>query len=246
MLARMALNMNSIVRPHLVLTWGGTLGTPQQDEWSNTLRLVAPDDPHPSPEALTAAAEALQPLLTAWFQSDGSKIGRAATVNFIKLNPVDEYNHQFPGATIRHDFTAAVEGLVTNPLVPWHQTYALTLRTKVGRGRASKGRIFPPVVAIQPELGSPYCAAAASSAAATAFAVFLDAAQAAIATAINGVDAELYDFHFCIISVGDRSKGQIGLDGIISSVEMDRVADVQHRRTNAVARSIGAKVLVDV
>lgn len=231
-----------LMNPHLRLSWGGDIGVPAVEQWANSIRLVDfTDGNFPTPDQLQIACNAAAVPIQTWFTSVAMLISSSVRLAWCKLNILDEYGHQ-PPYTIRHDFPAGVFG-PSNAPCDWNQTYAITFRTKLARGRAHAGRIFPPVVTANPEGKTPYISAGDSSNLAAVTGMLLNDITKEVNTAIaanqnpNFPNASTYVP--AVVSPGIRSKGTAEVRQQILSVVVDRVPDVQHRRTAQVSRNEG-------
>jgi hypothetical protein len=124
---------------------------------------------------------------------------------------------------------------------PWYQTYVITFRTAVGRGRAHAGRIYPPLAGPHGlAAGSPYIAAADATAMATAAAAFLSSCADRLHQ-VRGLTSVDYA-HPVVVSPGSHQKGTQPLAYDITGCEVDRVPDVMHSRTRQVPRAAPAVV----
>lgn len=181
-----------------------------------------------------AASVGVIAALKEWFapqvqqSPDQSGISADAHLSWVKINSILNTGLQGIGDTNVYDF-AAVSG--TQGAVPFYQTYALTFRTTVRRGRARTGRIFPPMVAF-PVGTDGHCATASATGAAKKF----EECVLAMLVALGGA---MTPGSFAVLSPGDTTKGTFPIANIFSSVVMDTVPDVQHRRTNRLARIEG-------
>lgn len=137
-------------RPHLLLTWGGTLGS--SEIWSNSLRLTADSTDLPTLEA--AARDNIDDLASdvSTFLFTGSVgaysgYGSAARLTYVKLNAIgadgryssdDESNRVdfLTGSPIR---TSADHGAFQLAIV-------VSFKTTAARGRAHAGRLFVPAL----------------------------------------------------------------------------------------------------
>jgi len=232
--------------PHLRLTWGGDIGDPAMEQWTNGLHLVDfTDGDLPSDEELQDGLNYIAPFISAWFIKPQMQISPAVRLGWAKLNRLDEYGHQ-PGNTIRHDFPAAIYG-GGNGTTDWNQTFACTLRTAKQRGRAHAGRIFPPVVCYNPTGKTPYIAAAEAASLAEQVGLLLNTITVGLRFHWNDavqVPHADYDFVPAVVSPGLRDKGTQEVRERITSVVVDRVPDVQHRRTAQVPRNEGAPYVI--
>lgn len=233
---------NLIMSPHLRLTWGGEIGDPGVEQWTNGLHLVdLGDGDLPDDEQLQAGLNDIADDISSWFTSPDMRIGDAARLTWAKLNVLDEYGHQ-PGNTIRHDFPAAVWGSFNgNP--DWNQTFAITFRTAKQRGRAHSGRIFPPLVGYNPIGKTPYIDALAATIMASRTGKLLQDLTSHVNDTMTGVSVPpgSGDFEFVptVVSPGLRDKGTQEVREQILAVTVDRTPDTQHRRTAQVARAEG-------
>lgn len=221
--------------PHLKVSWGGTLGTGTKEVWTNSIRfLYLAAGFVPSEAQLTVADAGVWAALQNWFgdTSAGSSsfIGEDAHLAWLKMNSIDVNGLQVSQATHQYD-PAPQAGLNLNT-VPFYQTYAITLRTALKRGRAHSGRIFPPLVEPVVEVGTGMCTTQSATAMANSFATCLKAMTTALVTA-SQVGS------FAVLSPGNTTKGQLPLATVITSTVVDRVPDVQHRRTNRLPRAEG-------
>jgi hypothetical protein len=220
--------------PHVQISFGGTIGVSNPEVWTCGFKwnLVDPLS-EPTPDQLQACLGTLSTDIAAWFGGSGTNqsfIGIDAALTYVKLNMVEATGLQRAGDTIRTDLTTPVNG-PQNVGVPWHQTYAVTLRTALHRGRSHSGRFYPPLVAVQPDIGSPYCSLVAANGMASA--------AATLVTSINndlGSHAGMLG-HIAVMSPGNTAKGTTPTHQNVTGVVVDRVADVQHRRTDRVARN---------
>jgi hypothetical protein len=227
--------------PHLRLTYGGQLGLTGVDTWSNTIRFQM-QTLQPSQEQLQAAAAACEAPLSTWMGSSGARINNAAKLNWIKLNWVLADGKQRDQQTIIHDLVTPKSGIATTSNPPWYQTAALTFRTRIKRGRAHSGRLFPPVVAVDIPAQSPYIESAQAVGMATAGKTLLLGLRNAMAQSWQAGGGEIPVP--AVFSPGDGA-GRPPLWQPIIGVVVDRVPDVQHRRTKQVPRSETTVQLLD-
>jgi hypothetical protein len=171
--------------------------------------------------APTATAQ-LDPYITAaraWFTRSDSFISGQAQFTSLKLNMVNpEGKYVAASSSFFKDVTPVAVGAVAGNPAP-QLTTAITLRTVASRGLASRGRVFPPLVA--PTLGTTARLDIANvTSMGNSFAAFINA--------INALDNG---------SVGVASKGSVsGAPGRflpVTQVEVGRVIDTQRRRRNA-------------
>lgn len=234
---------------HIKLQFGGTIGTTSTEIWSCTVRFKGNTDDSASvpsvdfsPEQLDTALGLLNAPLQAWMNASDSQLSSNAKLAWAKLNQIEANGKQRDVNTHRID-TGIVSGSTTR-YVPWYQTQALTMRTNISRGRGHSGRIYPPLTLAQPEGGSPYIAEADANRMATSWAAALNGIADAIQTARGVSDATpVYPV------IGSPVPTRVGDTGgallmRVTGVVVDRVPDVQHRRTNAVPRLEGTRANV--
>lgn len=231
---------------HIRLSFGGPLGG-GVEEWSNTVRLK-----HNANRAgnvasvgvtgsqLDGGLERLEAPLKAWFSRTDTGIHNSAQLSWAKLNLILSTGKQAEAATHQREWTPVNGGLAGNA-PPWFQTLALTMRTDYKRGRAHSGRIFPPLIAYGIEVGTPYVSEAQANSAATSFATMLDAVCSAIVDSSWPIpDQSLYPVVASpATAIGPDPGGAVLLP--VTGIVVDRVHDVQHRRTNRVPRAEGAR-----
>lgn len=243
--------------PHIRLSFGGEIGNPAVEQWSNTVRFrnFGQNTGDPSSTELEGFAAAAWARLSLWFNSNTSGITNQSFLTWIKCNWILASGKQRDQNTVIYDAGRVAGG--SGGTVPWYQTLALTERTEFTRGRAAAGRIFPPTMLAPCEnAGTPYIAASLASQYASAWATVLGQLNADFTRTENGGTdpdgVELPDFQTywsaAIVSPGNDQPPKGGpttpLAMPIVAVVADRVADVQHRRTRQVARSEGTSAVV--
>jgi hypothetical protein len=234
--------MTKVYTPHLRVSWGGALGVPEVEIWSNTVNFVDSTGTVPTePEILDIAGGIWTPIRD-WFVDSGSIIGPAASLKWLKVVWVLANGHQRDVNTVVHDFAANVFGTGNQGIPIWEQSYCLTLRTAIARGRSHSGRIYPPLNGGAPEAKTPYMAAGSANVMAANFATCLMAIQAGITASF---DPAVTNFRPSVVSPGDTVRGTGPLTQPITGVVVDRVADIQHRRTNRVPRLEGTLAVVE-
>lgn len=234
-------NPNITWTPHVKVAWGGVLGT-SAEIWTNSLKFVFLA---PATILTVDQVNTINPLVWAalktWFGANGgtssvnSFIGREAQCHWLKINNVSSEGLQVSQQTNVYEGTPF--GGSDNNIVPFYQSYAITLRTALKRGRSHAGRIFPPLV--QPALPGDdgMCSAADATIMANTWMTCFKAMQSAIVTN-SGVGS------FSVISPGNSEKSTLPIYQVITGAVVDRVPDVQHRRTNRLARAEGGTALV--
>lgn len=225
--------------PHLRLSFGGTLGVPAIEEWSNTVRFKMAQF-EPTEATLQDACNRVVTPIRQWLADPGSHISQAAALTWVKLNYIETTGLQRAGNTILTDVVAPNTGSVAGPPPPFYQTYAITLRTRTRRGRAHAGRIFPPLVThIPQDDGSPYLSDGAAASMATAFSSMLQQCRARIGQAFVVQDPTTVSPDPAVFSPGVADKGTVPLNDVFITAVVDRVPDVQHRRTKQLPRLEG-------
>lgn len=229
--------MSKTWTPHLLIAWGGTLGTPPLDSWTNTLKALTTDTNGvqvPFTEAeqdewLDLAA----PVIQAWVQQTDPIMthSKSANLEFLKANMIDATGKYMYANTSVHDYPAGTAGLGVG-IADWRQSLVVTLRTDKSRGRAHAGRFYPPVTPLEPETNLvPYVAAASATA-------FVQAAANMIGS-LNGLTlASGKAAGVCVFSPGESDVGLEPAFNGVTGFECDRVLDTQRRRTNRVPRLI--------
>lgn len=225
------------------LSFGGSLGNSKADVWTCGLKYLYADRAYaPTQQDLDAILQIMASDVAGWFQggnvNGNSHISADAKLEWVKANYILASGLQRDVNTHVYDLPVPMSGPAALQ-VPWYQTLAITLRTGLKRGRAHSGRFFPPLVTVQPEAGSPYIAAAeANGIAAWAQSALIDPLNAHISA--NGTQIG----HIAVLSPGNTAAGTTPTSQIVTGVVCDRVPDVQHRRTNRVARLEGTLALV--
>lgn len=220
---------------HLLIAWGGTLGTPTQDVWTCTLKAIV----HPAglqtvdaftltdqQEWLTGAKSAFSAWMSSSNTAGGLPRGTCAALTWIKANMIGTDGKYMYSTTSQLDVTPAVTGGIqsANPRV----SAVVTLETAIGRGRGSRGRYYPPAVGFQPDsVNSVFLSTSKVTGQLGIEKTFLNALKAVTVT--SGRYIELAN-----VSPGDSVKGTDPLWAGILKISMDNVADTQRRRTNAV------------
>lgn len=233
-----------VVLPHLKLSWGGGIGVPKVEVWSNALNFnVFPDEP--SSAELENAAQACAAPLTAWIQNPAARIGTACYLQWVKAVWVKADGKQRDLNTALYEIpTNDQRSGVMSPNPIWEQTYAITLRTELSRGPGHAGRIFPPLSGPLPENNtSPYAAVTVIDGMTTAFGQMIQGVLSALQGTMNGGVGGPRNIYPVVVSRRTATNPTPKLTTITRAV-MDRVADIQHRRVNRVERNEGAEVTI--
>lgn len=237
--------------PHIKLQFGGNLGNPVLDMWTNSLRWRVEGADIPTPQQLQNMAAAAVPALQTWMTAEQTSISSSAKLNFAKVNWIRGDGTQRDVNTPQVEISN-VQGGVTSFQAHWHDTFAVTLRSDLKRGRGHAGRIYPPLVMSFPAANSPYVPAVVADNLASSTASLLRS----LAAAWTGVMAG-HTFTPVIAAAGLAEESTIVDHGVvggfanapflqpITRLVVDRVADVQHRRTNRVPRLEGQTVFLN-
>lgn len=230
----------AVVVPHLRITWGGSIGNPAVDQWSNGLAWQL------GPEAMSAnelqvAADGCGIALNDWITSAGASIGSAVLLEWVKAVWVLSTGKNRDVNTAVFELNSP-NARGNNPVNPsWNQAYAVTLRTALSRGRGHAGRIYPPLSGKNPAGTTPYLAEADANAMASAFATCIVAMRTAIGNAQNPPNSRPAT---PVVVSRLTQDGRAPILTPITGCVVDRVADVIHARTNQVPRAEGARVAV--
>lgn len=219
--------------PHLRLTWGGTLGDGGQDIWSNGVAFRVSNGLAPTAAELNGIAEGCAPTLRDFITVPLFQVSPAVKMTWVKAVWVLNTGKQRDQDTAIYDLPAA--GVGGGDARIWEQTYALTLRTDVKRGRGHAGRIYPPVSGPQPEGTGPYAPLAFVNNAAQNYAAGLRACELKVSEVMNDPNRTA----FLIIHSRGTRENPLPIVTDVQSCVMDRVADIQHRRVNRVQRNEG-------
>lgn len=234
---------------HLKLSFGGTLGTPAVETWSNTLRfhyggiwagvpIIGVDPAVPTRDQLVDLCNLMVGPIHDWMQNPSSKINSNARAKWCKLNWITEDGTQRDLNTVVTDF-ASVPGVDMYAPAPYFVTQVITLRTNATRGRGHAGRIYPPMVSPSPEGTTPYISAEHAGLIAQSAAAFIQ--QCADTLSMADVD-NAQTAHAVVVSPGSHEKGTAPIAYDIISAVVDRVPDVMHSRTKSIPRLEGVTV----
>jgi hypothetical protein len=215
--------------PHIKISFGGTIGNPPLEIWSNSVRFHIPGNA-PSEQGLQDIANAAAPYVSAWIGRGASAIRQAVLGTYVKAVWVQANGRQRDANTAQADLVPATSfGTLAAPGI-WPQTYCLTFRTAIKRGRAHSGRIYPPYAGNGASAGSPYLAQGDAQGMANSGAVLLTNLRLAVSATSVGASPTVF-------SPGDTVKGTPPVYNPITAVVVDRVADIMHSRSNRVPRS---------
>lgn len=219
------------------------MGAPDSGEiWSNTVRFVpAQAGNAPNAQALQTVADNVSAPLAAWMARADSLIGYDAYLTYVKSTWVGTNGKQRDQATAIHEWPGA--GIVGGHAlhVIWEQSYCITLRSALKRGRGHAGRIYPPLSGNPPAGVTAYCAQQDANSMAHSFGLCLTQMATAVS---NIIEPGGPTGGFAVVSPGNSVKGTLPLYQYISTVVVDRVADIMHSRTNRVPRLEGTSTPV--
>ena len=227
---------------HLQISWGGTLGTGTKEIWANGMRMVFGGGFVPTPAQLDSYLAPIQTAVSTWVGSNSNNQGGHAFISseahltWVKANYILASGLQRDQSTHVLDFAAVNGGNPAN--CPWYQTLAVTMRSAVNRGRTHAGRIYPPLVALGPDVNTGYFATADVNLFNDAAGNLIQDLNTTISQAAPGIG------RISNLSPGDSTKGTVPLFAHVTHVTTDRVPDVQHRRTNRLQRSEVAPVII--
>jgi hypothetical protein len=225
------------------MSWGGQLGFVGSESWSNTLRWKTVNQT-PDAGILQGACDLLVPVVTNWLRSAGAQINQGALLDYVKLNWILDTGLQRDPNTVISEVLPQVGGADASACPPFYQTFALTLRTRLKRGRTHAGRIYPPLVHHAPAgAGQPYCSDAAANGMAAAFLTLIRDSRTVLGTALGGGGGSAPDP--AVFSPANPAKGYVAAWAPIIGVGVDKVPDVQHRRTKSIPRNETDLALID-
>lgn len=232
---------DAIWLPHMKMSFGGDLGTPAMEKWSNTLRFhfggtLLGAGYEPTRDQLQDMCNQLGGAVQDWMHNASANINQAAKASWVKLNWITENGTQRDLNTVVTDFAPASGQNAFAP-PPWYVTQVITLRTAVSRGRAHSGRIYPPLV--WPGIDGatpmgPYISAQKATDIATAAAFFINSCATRISDVVDVPAADVC--HPIVVSPGSHEKGTQSISYDIVSTVVDRVPDVMHSRTKSIPR----------
>lgn len=129
------------VQPFLRVRIEGPLGG-GVERYSFGMNLVAPE----ATAAPTEISEDFASDVAAWF-TGSSNIGNAARLETLKVNLIGTNGKYVSPSTVRYDWTSPLPVPSAASNFPFQIAVAVTFATSIGRGRASKGRMYLPVPA---------------------------------------------------------------------------------------------------
>jgi hypothetical protein len=228
--------MAKVWDPHLLIAWGGTLGAPPLDVWTNTLKALVYEPDGITRSVLTVAEQdellpLLDPILTEWVAPSVGTDTHSPTVTmtWIKANMIAATGkYMYPTTSVR-DLDPGVVGTAVGN-ADWRQSIVVSLLTAKSRGKAHAGRFYPPVSPLTFEnTKSPYITTVLAQA-------FANQPYQKIAD-INSITlASGKSLGIVITSPGETDVAVDPVSNSVISTEVDKVPDTQRRRTNRVPR----------
>lgn len=198
------------------LVFGGSLAT--TETWACSIHMMTADLETVDP---LTAIEAMDPPLRTWFTKIESYINQAARLEWIKLNKINKPDGLYADAGAANTFYPNPL-MVPNAVHPYGSpqlSQCISFSTDVVRGRASKGRIYPP--SITNGIGGSFVESNG----------LINTNQTgAMADAAQILLAELNNATPNLTCVVWSQVGQVGR--AIETVRVGRVVDTQQRRRN--------------
>lgn len=203
---------------HLLVNFGGTVGTADPEIWSCGIRLWAPD--FTGFDEIGYATDVAKPALAAWMARPTSKISSHCQLDWLKVNVIGSDGlYQEPENPHTYFYTPSIAGAVAGTGMPYQACVVLSWRSlEATRGPGTKGRIYSPAPAVSPVAATGLFAAADAQGMATS-----------AATLLNTLDIALSDD-----SLRPAIMSNIGaIHHQIDTVLVDNRVDIQRRRANA-------------
>lgn len=227
-------------RPHTLLSFGGRLFT--EESWNCGLRIVL-GDPEDSTVSLqsyeTWSAENLDDIaadVAAWFTSSGAKISSAARLDWVKLNAINA-DGRYVSESETNIFEWAAGDAPAGTVSPAEAqvTMVVSLLTNATRGRASRGRFYPPTgeMGVSPTTGR---------VSATLCQQMADAAKVLLDNIANEPGIDLSAPRVVVAS----DLGSPGPARSVQRVAVGNVPDTQRRRRSSLpeAYSVSADIVI--
>jgi hypothetical protein len=229
-----------VVAPHIRASWGGVLGNPGVEVWTNSVNLMGLTGgatAGATGAGLASQLPALQAIVTGWFQAkdtDGrgiSAISATARLSWVKFNRIgaDGKYLDNPNTLEFAPVTGGGQYSATAPLpgIIWQQSSVISLLTGQPRGRGSHGRIYPPACGL-PVGDDGYMAADLT--------LKMQANAVRLIGDLNKINNQAGSgalFNVCVVSA--ESKGRPAKNTPVTRLHVDRIPDVQRRRVNRLA-----------
>jgi hypothetical protein len=226
------------VQPHVRASWGGVLGNPGVEVWTNSINmmgLTGGATAGADGASLRGLLPALATIVSDWFHARGdtgrgiSAISSTAQLTWVKLNFIGANGKYRDNPNTLMLATPVFGGGQTNATTPipgtiWQQSSVISLLTGQARGRGSHGRIYPPACGL-PVGNDGYMDAALTTAMQQNAVRLLGDLNKLVGAGGSGLQ-----FNACVVSA--ESKGRAPINTPITRLHVDRIPDVQRRRVN--------------
>lgn len=212
--------------PHILIQFGGTIGT--DEEWSMGLR-CATDGGADDGDNLNAAEwlEDVAEDIVAFVEREESYLSSSVELKFVKVNAINAAGrYTDDGSTIAEYWGAGAPSGVGTQKLPNQIALVATLETAKQRGKASKGRIYLPALALVVDTGTGLFSGSHTNAVMGSVKTLLDDINNG-----DGLDAE--SPQVCVYS----NIGSPGPHEAVTHVSVDNRPDVQRRRANQMSRT---------
>lgn len=206
---------------HWLFAFGGTLseGTGADDEiWQCGIRGVPNATANYGDE--DAILDRIAPEISAWFALGATQMSASSKLDFIKLNEIAP-DGKYAGGTSHTKMLTPVAGGYGSQM-PGFLSVAWSWRSTQTRGRATHGRIYPPVGLLQRNT---------SIITSDEQATFLAAAQNLLKIVDGRHDSGATP------GMAGQIVSSFGLQRTITSIKIGNVIDVQRRRKNALVET---------
>lgn len=122
------------------LNFGGRMSG--GEEWSCSIMFAAVAESTP----IVATADGFKPALSTWFAAPNSWMHKGAELDYVKFNRINRVTGKYvsTGTSVESVFSPSVVTSGTGVYTPNQLTQVITLHSDLTRGRASKGRFYPP------------------------------------------------------------------------------------------------------
>lgn len=202
--------------PHILVQWGGRLLNPilGADIWTNSVRAHWTNSGGIT--TMEGYLNEMSPNLKTWFIGANSGMASIATLDFVKANQINAAGHYVDPVTHVRFYPAGTVGGAA-PTAPQFTSVVWSWETPIVRGKAAKGRIYPPnFTGTSPEFAGALNAQQQQN--------NLTSALALLAVIANR------DASWITPAIYSESSGE---HQDITGVRVGNVMDVQRRRKNA-------------
>lgn len=202
------------------------------EEWSTGFFLG--EEGSDAADGSDLAAQAILAAWTTFFEHANSRISSAYVTTQVKIAAIDTTGHTeldhvyyaYPGAT--------VDGSQAATILPPQCSLVATLLSDRPRGKASKGRMYLPGLALMPELATGKLPAVSVGTIADNLKTFFDALDAS------------FDVPNQLI-LAAKGTGPVpaltAQNDVVETIRVGNVVDTQRRRRNGLAETYTARVL---